>query len=266
MPLIPVAALDDSRLACYRDLTQRNLTRHSGLFIAEGDKVTERLAASRFEVASVLAEAAHAQRVTRLVPPETPIFVTSREQIAAIAGFAFHRGILACGKRGPRRTVAELVDARSGQERTTVVVLPDVNDPTNLGSMIRSAAAFGCRAIVLGPRCADAFSRRVLRVSMGAAFHLPIIESLDLAADLRQLAGGGFDLAAAVVGQSAEELASAGRGEKLAILLGSEGHGLTDEWLALCHRRITIPMQLGIDSLNVAVAAAVLLYHFTMET
>jgi tRNA G18 (ribose-2'-O)-methylase SpoU len=138
-----------------------------------------------------------------------------------------------------------------------------VQDPTNLGSIIRSTAAFGCSAIVLGPKCADPFSRRVLRVSMGAALHLPIVESRELGADLRELGAAGFELVAAVVDPTAEPLSAFQRGERTAILFGSEGHGLAEDWLALCHRRVTIPMQVGIDSLNVAVAAAVVLYQLT---
>ncbi|MBW8884791.1 MAG: RNA methyltransferase, partial [Planctomycetia bacterium] len=146
--------------------------------------------------------------------------------------------------------------------RATLVVCPDVQDPTNLGSIIRSTAAFGCDALVLGSKCADPFSRRVLRVSMGAALHLPIIESANLAADVQRLIDADCELIAAVLDQTAEPLAAVRRNPRMALLLGSEGHGLSEEWLQLAHRRVTIPMQLGIDSLNVAIAAAVLLYHF----
>jgi tRNA G18 (ribose-2'-O)-methylase SpoU len=100
---------------------------------------------------------------------------------------------------------------------------------------------------------------------MGAALTLPIIESSELSADIKRLADARFELVAAVVDPSAGPLKAAQRGQRLALLLGSEGHGLSTEWLALAHRRVTIPMQLGIDSLNVAVAAAVLLYQFCSE-
>ncbi len=261
MPQIPVESIDDPRLAPYRELNQRNLTRQSGLFIAEGDKVVQRLVQSQFEVASILAEPAFADRYVRLVQPQAPIYVAPRELLAETIGFAFHRGILACGKRRLSRSINELLK-NPDQRRSTVIVCPDVQDPTNLGSIIRSAAAFGCDAVILGSHCADPFSRRVLRVSMGAALQLPVIESRDLISDLKQLAASQFELLATVVDSNAEPLAASTRGSRIAILLGSEGHGLADEWLALCHRHVTIPMQLGIDSLNVAVAAAVLLYHF----
>ncbi len=261
MPLIPITTIDDPRLLSYRDLSQRNLTRQSGLFIAEGEKVVERLIASDFEVASLIAEPAYAERYAPQVPPETPIYVVSRDQLETTIGFNFHRGILACGRRKPMLPIANFLAQLPGS-RSTLVVCPDVQDPTNLGSIIRSTAAFGCDAILLGSLCADPFSRRVLRVSMGTALHLPILECRDLAADLQTLAAAQYDLVASVIDATAEPLSSAKRSDRMALLLGSEAHGLSDDWLALVHRHVTIPMQLGIDSLNVSIAAAVLLYHF----
>jgi len=261
MPLIPIDDVGDPRLACYCDLPQQNLTRQSGLFIAEGEKVVERLVASDFAVASILAELPFAEMYEPRVARETPIYVASRDLLVDTIGFRFHRGVVACGRRKPATTLNDVLP-KLAQACATMVVCPDVQDPTNLGSIIRSAAAFGCAAIVLGSKCADPFSRRVLRVSMGAALQLPVIESRDLAADLRELQAAELELVAAVVDPSAEPLAVAQRGERLAILLGSEGHGLGAEWLELADRRVTIPMHVGFDSLNVAVAAAVLLYHF----
>ena len=261
MPLIPVSTIDDPRLDYYRDLNHRNLIRQSGLFIAEGPKIVDRLIDSDFEVASLLAEPIHAQRYQERVPSETPIYVVSRDVLEGTIGFNFHRGILACGRRKTMPAIAHFLAMLSGP-KATIVVCPDVQDPTNLGSIIRSTAAFGCDAVLLGSRCADPFSRRVLRVSMGAALHLPIFECRDLAADLRTIAAVNWELVAAVIDSTAEPLTAATRTNRLALLLGGEGHGLGDEWLRIANRRVTIPMQLGIDSLNVAVAAAVLLYHF----
>jgi tRNA G18 (ribose-2'-O)-methylase SpoU len=261
MPSIAVTDIYDSRLAPYRELNQRNLTRQSGQFIAEGDKVVMRLVASRFLVASVLAEAEWAERLAPQLPDGTPIYVAERKLLEATIGFNFHRGVLACGRRLAAPTAAEVAMA-SGQ-RATILICSDVQDPTNLGSIIRTAAAFGCAGVMLAGRCADPFSRRVLRVSMGAALHVPIIESRDLAADARELREQGFALAATVLDANAQPLAEFRPPRRLALMLGSEGHGLSSESLALCNERVTIPMQLGIDSLNVAVAAAVFLFHCT---
>jgi tRNA G18 (ribose-2'-O)-methylase SpoU len=264
MPRLAIDDLADPRLAPYRELNERNLTRHSGQFIAEGDKLTERLIASRYPVASLLAELQQAERLAPSLPPETPIYVVSKQLLQATIGFNFHRGVLACGRRLPGPSLSEVVGDRNSTS-STILICPEIHDPTNLGSILRTSAAFGCRAVVLGERCADPFSRRALRVSMGAAFQLPIVESRDLAADLATLQATGYTLAATVLDPAAEPLGSFRPPPKLAILLGSEGHGLTREQLAPCDRRLTIPMQLGTDSLNVAVAAAVLLYHCSVE-
>lgn len=259
--LIPVDSIEDPRLAYYRDLNERNLTRHSGHFIAEGEKVVLRLIRSRFEVASILAEPCYADAIVSRVGQNVPIYVAQRELLQQTVGFHFHRGVVACGRRKPATAAMSLL-TQLDRPRSTIVVCPDVQDPTNLGGIIRTAAAFGCAAILLGNRCADPFSRRVLRVSMGAALDLPIIESKDLQNDLTTIREANIEVVAAVIDSTAQPLAEAQRGDRLALLLGSEGHVLAESWLQIADRRVTIPMQLGIDSLNVAVAAAVLLYHF----
>jgi tRNA G18 (ribose-2'-O)-methylase SpoU len=270
MPQVPVDSAGDPRLAAYRDLPRTNLTRHSGLFIAEGDKLVDRLVASQLPVDSILAEPEQAARYAALVDPTVPIYVGTRALLEAVIGFNFHRGVLASGRRPPAVSLSQALASERGSllnaGETTVVVCSEVQDPTNLGSIVRSAAAFGCAAIVLGTRCADPFSRRVLRVSMGAAFTLPIFASSELGADLQRLAAHGFDTVATVIDPAAEPLRSAGRVQRLALVLGSEGHGLPQEIQRQCNRRVTIPMEAGSDSLNVAVAAAVFLYHFTQTT
>jgi tRNA G18 (ribose-2'-O)-methylase SpoU len=267
MTLIPIQDLADPRLEPYRELNRRNLTRFSGKFIAEGDKLVERLITSRFEVDSLLAEEAIAERFEPQLSPDVPIYVAGREQLEATTGFNFHRGVLACGRRGAPATLQSVLTgldlAGNSASDATMVVCPDVQDPTNLGSIIRSAAAFGCTAVILGPRCADPLSRRVLRVSMGAALHLPVVESPNLAAAIADLQATAFEVVATVLDPNAQPLSAARRTPRMALLFGSEGHGLSPEWLVRADRWVTIPMHLGIDSLNVAVAAAVVLYHFT---
>jgi tRNA G18 (ribose-2'-O)-methylase SpoU len=262
MPHIPITDLADSRLDPYRDLTTKNLTRKSGLFIAEGEKVVERLIASDFGVASLLVEPDLVPRFASKLSPETPLYVVSREQMVAIAGFHFHRGVLACGARKPLdawRTQLPPLDRPA-----TIVVCPDVQDPTNLGSILRSSAAFGADAVLAGPLTADPFSRRVLRVSMGAAFRVPIGECDDLARGLEWLRDEqGFELVGTVCDPAAEDLARFCRPPRVALLFGSEGHGLGQEWIDLCGRKVTIPMSGATDSLNVSVAAAVTLYQIT---
>lgn len=266
MPRIPIDDPADPRLIHYQSLNRQNLTRHSGLFVAEGDKVVDRLVASRFPVASLLAEPAVADRYEPILPSETPIYVAARPVLEQTIGFNFHRGVLACGRRLERLTLAELLESKGQPEksrrRSTLLICPEVHDPSNLGGIVRTAAAFGCTGLVLGRLCADPFSRRALRVSMGAALRLPLVESSDLPADLALLAAANYELVATVLDPTAEPLEASRRTERLAILLGSEGRGLDSALVNLAHRRVTIPMQLGIDSLNVATAAAVFLYHY----
>jgi tRNA G18 (ribose-2'-O)-methylase SpoU len=253
-------SVSDPRLVPYRDLKRSNLTRWSGRFIAEGEKLVRRLLASRFALDSVLVAERFLDEFEPLVPPEVLLLVVPDGLVPEIVGFNFHRGVLACGRRLPRRTLDETV---SNQGRLTLVICPDVQDPENLGGILRASAAFGADAVVLGERCGDPFSRRVLRVSMGTAFQVPIVESQDLAADLDRLRDQfGVELAATVLADDAERLSDTGRPQRLGLLFGSEGHGLDPEWVARCPRRITVPMAGGTDSLNVAMAVAVCLYHF----
>lgn len=262
MPHIAITDLADSRLDPYRDLTTKNLTRKSGLFIAEGEKVVERLIASDFVVDSLLVEPSLVARFSTRLPPETPIYLVSREQMVAIAGFHFHRGVLACGRRKPLDAWRARLPPRD--QPATIVVCPDVQDPTNLGSILRSSAAFGAAAVLAGPLTADPFSRRVLRVSMGAAFRVPIGECDDLADTLMWLRNEqACEIVATVCDPAVEDLARFHRPRRLAVLFGSEGHGLGQEWIDLCARKVTIPMSGATDSLNVSVAAAVTLYQVT---
>jgi tRNA G18 (ribose-2'-O)-methylase SpoU len=255
------SSLSDSRLDLYRNLNQANLTRQSGRFIVEGWLLVERLLASGWGVESVVASEDFVERVAALAPPATLILELPRPEMKALVGFDFHRGVLACGRRRASRPLAELLPL--GDAPATVVVCPEVSDPENLGSILRSAAAFGVQAAVLGSRCADPFSRRVVRTSMGTVFALPIVESRAIEQDLATLRDPlGCELVATVLDASAESLPDFRRVARTALLFGNEAAGLEEEIVAVCQRRVTLPMRLGTDSLNVSVAAGIFLYHF----
>ena len=180
--------------------------------------------------------------------------------VEPLVGFNFHRGILACGRRRPN---AELADLAPLDRRLTLAICPDVQDPENLGAILRISSGFGVDGVLVGRGSADPFSRRALRVSMGASLRLPIREATDLESDLRQLREQfAVQLAATLLDPTAEPLSSAARPDRFALLFGSEGHGLAPAIVALCNRRLTIPMHAGTDSLNVAVAAGIFLHHF----
>lgn len=263
MPRIPVASADDPRLRPYRGLKGRDLAAAEGLFVAEGEILVRQLLASDFATHSVLLAESRMASLARLaVPEEVPLLVAPERLIDEIAGFRFHRGVLACGRRRPFPTLERILAEREG--RVTLAVCPVIASAENLGSLVRTCEAFGTAALTLGPGGCDPFGRRVVRVSMGGVLRLPIVRADSVLPWLDVLrARHRFELAAAVLDREAEPLERASRPERLALLFGSEGEGLDEGIAARCDRRIRIPMAAGVDSLNVAAAAAVFLYHFT---
>jgi tRNA G18 (ribose-2'-O)-methylase SpoU len=262
MPRIPISDLSDPRLVLYRQLKASNETRGSDRFVVEGEKLVYRLLASRFPTDSVLVTDRYEGHHAAQVPENVPMFVIPHEQIEALVGYNFHRGVLATGRRVAWPDLAALVPD-SGR-RFTVVVCPTLDKPDNLGTILRIGEAFGVDAVLIGDRCPDPLHRRVIRVSMGAAFKIPVYEPLDLIATLNQLrADHAVEIIATDAQGVAEPLDRVAVPDRLALVLGSEAFGLEPEWLNLADRRVTIPMRPGADSLNVAVAAGIFLYHFT---
>lgn len=218
-----------------------------------------RLIESRLQVVSLLVSRRYTEEFAPLVPHEVPVLVVDDAQIEKIIGFNFHRGVLAHARRPEPPLLDSLFD--SAEARSTVVVVPDLQDPENLGTLIRTALAFGVRALVLGSSTPDPFTRRVLRTSMGAVLQLPIVHSRDLRCDLQRLKSAGFQTVATVTDTAAKPLDAFARAKRLVILFGNEGHGLSPEWVERCDDCVTIPMQAGVDSLNAAIAAGIVLYR-----
>lgn len=263
MPVVVIDSRDEPRLAPYRHLKRTNATRRDETFVVEGDKLVWRLLDSRFSVASILAVPALAESFVAQAPPDTPVYVLPRQEIEALVGFNFHRGALACGRRVAERLVAALPPPPAA---VSVVVCPHVDDPENLGSIFRNALALGVDGVILGSTCADPLSRRALRVSMGATLALPFETVDDVKAMLIELRTRyEIQTVAAVLDPAAETLAVSARPDRLALVLGSEAHGLPEDIVAVCDRRVTIPMAGAADSLNVAAATGILLYHFRRE-
>jgi tRNA G18 (ribose-2'-O)-methylase SpoU len=262
--IIPVDSLSDPRIAPYRNLKDKELDRAGRLFIAEGEHLVRRLLASNFAVESVFVVQKHADEFSRLVPANVPLYVTSAEVMNGILGMQFHSGIIACGRRKPWAPLEVVLPKKEG--RLTLLICPDINNVENIGSLIRLSAGFGADAMILGERCHDPFWRQSIRVSMGTIFTLPIYCSPDLQHDLSRLRKEwGVELAATVLDKDAEPLEKAKRAARFGLLFGSEPHGLDAATVAACSRKVTIPMKLGTDSLNVAVAAGIFLYHFTRD-
>jgi tRNA G18 (ribose-2'-O)-methylase SpoU len=263
--MLTLDSIDDARLSAYRNLKDRELARLGGRFIAESDLIVRRLLASGYQTESVLVASRKAEAIAAVVPPQVPLYVLPEAMLDAVIGYAFHTGVLAVGLRQPSPKLQAILPAP--EIKSTLVILPEITNAENMGSLIRISSAFGADAIVLGPRCCDPFYRMSIRVSMGTIFSIPMLRSADMPADLANLRNDhGYDLVATVLDSEAEILDRSVRHPRQGILFGNEATGLNPPEIAACNRRVTLPMSRGTDSLNVAVAAGVFLYHFTRES
>jgi tRNA G18 (ribose-2'-O)-methylase SpoU len=251
----------DPRLADYRDLRDVELRKHleaeHGLFLAEGEKVVRRAVEAGFPARSFLMAPRWLDGLADVLDAsDAPCYVVSEELAERVTGFHVHRGALASLERRPLPSVDEvLAGAR------TVLVLEDIVDHTNVGAILRSGAALGADAVLLSPRCADPLYRRAVKVAMGAVFTLPWTRVDDWYDALPALSSRGFTTVAMTLAEDAVPLDDAVAGlDKVALVLGGEGHGLSPRWQASADRRAVIPMRDGIDSLNVAAATAVACY------
>lgn len=258
MAKISIRSFDDPRLDPYRQLKHREPGEHHDLFVTEGRWLVQRLVRSGYPVHSVLVDEANLGSILTFLPPDVDVFCVPNAWVSRIVGFNFHRGVLACGQR-LRALPLRAALARHGCPHT-VVVAAGIADPTNLGGVLRNAAAFGVPLVLLGTGCADPLARRVIRVSMGNVLYLTTVVSADLSADLRVLDEFAYERMATVLDSDAEPLPDARRSDRLAIVFGGEGYGIRADLLGLCGRKVTLPMQLGTDSLNVASASAIFLY------
>ncbi|HZC72906.1 MAG TPA: RNA methyltransferase [Jatrophihabitans sp.] len=257
MRLVEIDDAADPRLDDFRNLTDADVRPdRRGVVIAEGVNVVERLANSTYRMRAVIGvpERVDALRPT-LESRDVPVYQVDKWRLSDVVGFRVTRGVLASADRPPPLSSAALL---SGAER--VAVLEGLNDFENLGSLFRNAAAFGVQAVLLDVRCADPLYRRCVRVSMGHVLRVPFVvlpegwpNSLRLLRD--------FTLLAMTPDASATPLREITVPPRWAMLLGAEGPGLSADALAAADVRVRIPMAEGVDSLNVATAAAVAFSH-----
>ncbi|HTK62686.1 MAG TPA: RNA methyltransferase [Pseudonocardia sp.] len=257
---IQVTDAADPRLDDFRDLTNadRRPDRPGGrgLVIAEGVLVVQRLLGSRYPVRSLLGVARRLDELGPSIGPvDVPAYEASAEVMAEVVGFHLNRGVLAVADRPAPLPVEELTRGRA------LAVLEGVNDHENLGSLFRNAAALGLDGLLLGPRCSDPLYRRSVRVSMGHVLRVPFTELCGeegWPAALDALRGDGRRLVALTPRPEAVPLGEAKlAGARVALLLGAEGPGLSDAALEAADEWVRIPMAGGVDSLNVATAAAI---------
>lgn len=248
----------DERLADYRDLTtaDRRPDRPGGkgLVIAEGVVVVRRLLASPYPVRSLLGVERRIAELDAEVDGAVPAYVTSAEVMAEVVGFHLNRGVLAVAGRAQPWQLDDLAGARR------LVVLEGVGDHENLGAVFRNAAALGVDGVVLGPGCSDPLYRRSVRVSMGHVLAVPFTTANEWPGALEFLRGKGFQVLALTPRADAVPLNEVRVSGQVAVLLGSEGPGLTGTAIDAADHAVRIPMAGGVDSLNVATAGAVAFY------
>ncbi|MEW2070218.1 RNA methyltransferase [Streptomyces sp. NPDC007346] len=260
--LITVDDPDDPRLSDYLGLTDVELRRRrepaEGLFIAEGEKVIRRARQAGYEMRSMLLSAKWVD-VMRDVIDEVPapVYAVAPDLAERVTGYHVHRGALASMQRKPLPTSGELLTTAR-----RVVVMESVNDHTNIGAVFRSAAALGMDAVLLSPDCADPLYRRSVKVSMGAVFSVPYARLEAWPTTLETVREAGFRLLALTPDPQATSIDEAAphRLERVALMLGAEGEGLSPKALRAADAWVRIPMAHGVDSLNVGAAAAVAFY------
>ncbi|MDP9823062.1 TrmH family RNA methyltransferase [Nocardioides massiliensis] len=264
--LVEIHDAADERLADYRDLRdvtlRRSIEAEHGLFLAEGEKVVRRAVQAGHPVRSFLMAPRWLDSLADVLEAtDAPCFVVDERLAEAVTGFHVHRGALASMHRTPLPDVDEVLDGAR-----TVVVLEDIVDHTNVGAVLRTCAALGVDAVLLSPRCADPLYRRAVKVAMGAVFSVPwtrVPEWYDALLDLEQR---GFTTVALTLADDAVPLEDVVAGlDRVALVLGTEGHGISPRWQATAAHRAVIPMQPGVDSLNVGAAAAIACYVVTQR-
>jgi tRNA G18 (ribose-2'-O)-methylase SpoU len=258
---------EDPRLADYVRLRETSLRRHleieHGLFIAEGEKVIRRAIAAGFRPRSFLLAERWLRGLQDVVErwPEVPVLVITEQLAEQITGFHVHRGALASLHREQRHRVEDILSMRR------LVVLENVVDHTNVGAILRNAAGLGWDGVLLSPQTADPLYRRSIKVSMGAVFALPWARLEDWRRAPELLAAAGFTTVALTLASDAVQLSqlagSLTSDSRVAVMVGTEGTGLSRRWSEGAAVRARIPMFAGIDSLNVAAATAIACYELS---
>jgi tRNA G18 (ribose-2'-O)-methylase SpoU len=262
-PVVEIDDVSDERLTDYRDLTdvalRTKIEGPHGLFIAEGARVIERAIATGYRLRSVVMTPDWLERTaSSLAGSDATVYVAPEPVLHALTGFHVHRGALASVHRKPLPDLDALL---SGARR--IALVENLVNHTNLGAIFRSATALGIEAVVLSPSSADPLYRRSVRVSMGAVFTLPYARAGSWPADIHAIRAAGFTVAALTPASDAVSLddVDVTALDRLAVMIGTEGDGLSAGAVAAADLAVRIPMSPGVDSLNVAAAASVAFWH-----
>lgn len=260
--LTHISSFDAPDLAPYRTLRRANEHVAQGIFVAEGDKVVQRLLVSQCAVLSVVLpehRLAEFQPWLAARPENFPVYLAEKKALEELVGFNLFQGVLAVG-RLPERVTLETLLARSPSPRLFVAA-DGLTSAENVGLLARNCAAFGVQGLIIGETSSSPYLRRAVRNSMGTVFALPVVESAELIADLARLRAAGVCCLAAHPHTEQRFLAQTDLTGDICVVLGSEGQGLSPAVLAACHEAVAIPMAPLVDSLNVGAAAAVFLYE-----
>lgn len=258
-----VSSIDDPRVAAYQHIASPDRLLELGIFVAEGRLVVRRLLdLQHWAIESILLTQPAAESIADVLPKTTaPIYIAEQPIMNGIAGFNIHRGCLALVKRPERSTLDRIVAGPMAR----VLVLEGVNNPDNIGGLFRSAAAFGIELVVLGPDCGDPLYRKAIRTSMAASLSVPFVLAPQWPGAIRDLRNDGFTVVALTPNRGAAPLEEIFPHAKLALLVGSEGIGLSEAAMQTATLRIRIPTTADVDSLNVTTAASIAMYHCFAE-
>jgi tRNA G18 (ribose-2'-O)-methylase SpoU len=250
---VKVDSIDDPRVAAYRHIAEPDRLIELGVFVVEGRLVVRRLIDLRhWEIESMLLTQNALDALIDVLPGNTaPVYLVDQDVMNGVAGFNIHRGCLAIVKRPQPPTL----DRIAAGPLARVLVLEGINNPDNIGGLFRSAAAFGIELVVLGPNSGDPLYRKAIRTSMGATLSVPFARAPQWPGAIRDLRVDGFTVVALTPSLRAAPLEEVWPHAKLALLVGSEGAGLSEEALRAATLRARIPMVAGVDSLNVTTAA-----------
>jgi tRNA G18 (ribose-2'-O)-methylase SpoU len=257
-----IESLDLPELQPYRTMRRQAEHRQQGIFVAEGEKVVRRLLESRLTVVSVLMPEKWVRELAPLLEArgnDIRVYAAEKALLETLTGFSMYQGLLAVGKVPPLPTLAEVV--KQSAPPRLLAAADSLSSAENLGALVRNCAAFGAQALIVSETCTSPFLRRAVRSSMGAVFHLPVVESASLSQALRELRQSGIRCIAAHPHSDGRTLSDANLAGDCCIVFGSEGYGISPAVLDACDEAAAIPMPPTVDSLNVGSAAAVFLYE-----
>jgi tRNA G18 (ribose-2'-O)-methylase SpoU len=259
--VIAVSSAADERLSAFRNVPDSALLAQHQLFVAEGRLVVRRLLESQLTTRAVMVTESALASIDGVLDmtDNVPVYVVPPGVMNEITGFNIHRGCLALGERPPARALSDLTHA--GRR---LVAIERVGNADNVGSIFRNGAAFGVDGVLVGPSCTDPLYRKAIRTSMGAALTMPFVEARPWPGVLQDLHADGWNVIAMTPAPTAMPLAEVARvvgGNRVVVVVGHEGEGLTLDSLAASSYQARIPMAVEVDSVNVATALAIALYE-----